>query len=102
MGAFGAPFDFTIGPDYRQLVDVLRSYMENGREVKIYYTSYGPAVCATGSGHFPDMWVAARAMARVATRLEPDPAAHALYERRYVEIFTQLYPRVKDLFPRLR
>ena len=41
-------------------------------------------------------------MARVATRLEPDPAAHALYERRYVEIFTQLYPRVKDLFPRLR
>jgi xylulokinase len=58
-------------------------------------------LAAAGSGHYPDMWVAARAMVRVANRLEPDPVAHNLYDRRYAEVFMPLYPQVKDLFPRL-
>jgi xylulokinase len=58
-------------------------------------------LAAVGSGHYADIWAAARAMVHVATRLEPDPAACALYDRRYREVFTPLYPCVKDLFPHL-
>jgi xylulokinase len=58
-------------------------------------------LAAAGSGHYPDMWTAARNMVHVAERLEPEPAARDLYDRRYREVFTPLYPRVKDLFPRL-
>jgi xylulokinase len=58
-------------------------------------------LAAAGNSDHTDMWAAARAMVRIASRQEPDPAAHALYERRYEEIFLPLYPRVKDLFQRL-
>jgi sugar (pentulose or hexulose) kinase len=59
-------------------------------------------LAAAGSGYHPDMWTAARKMVRVATRLEPDPVAHARYNHLYEEVFTPLYPRVRDLFSQLK
>lgn len=56
-GAFGAPFDFTIPENRYQgsgesLVAQVRKYMDEGKEVKLYYTSYFPFLCSSNSGHY--------------------------------------------------
>jgi sugar (pentulose or hexulose) kinase len=58
-------------------------------------------LAAAGSGYFPDMWAAAETMVQVAIRLEPNPAAYRRYTQLYTQVYKPLYPRVKDLFPRL-
>lgn len=58
-------------------------------------------LAAAGTAYHPDVWAAARAMVRIASRQEPDPTTQALYARRYDEVFLPLYPRVRELFSRL-
>lgn len=61
----------------------------------------GAACLAAGSGAYADMWEAARAMARIQERLEPEPAAREHYQRLYRDVYLPLYPRVRDLFKQL-
>lgn len=55
---------------------------------------------AAGYGAAPDVWDAASAMVHMATRLEPDAAAHRAYSAIYTSLYVGLYPRVRDLFSR--
>ena len=41
-------------------------------------------------------------MTRVAETIEPDPAAHALYEGLYREVYRPLYGRLMPLYRKIR
>jgi xylulokinase len=58
-------------------------------------------LAAAGSDYFPSMWEAAASMVSIAQRLEPDPDTYRLYSRLYEQVYMPLYPRIKELFPRL-
>ncbi|HVC82574.1 MAG TPA: FGGY-family carbohydrate kinase [Chloroflexota bacterium] len=58
-------------------------------------------LAAAGNGAYADVWEAARAMAHIRERLEPEPAARDHYQRLYREVYLPLYPRVRDLFKQL-
>ncbi|HVA90142.1 MAG TPA: FGGY-family carbohydrate kinase [Chloroflexota bacterium] len=58
-------------------------------------------MAASGSGRYPSMWEAARAMVSIRERLEPNPLTRAHYQRLYSEVYLPLYPRVRDLFKQL-
>jgi xylulokinase len=58
-------------------------------------------LAAAGSGHYASIWTAAEAMIRVATRLEPVPERCRLYDKLYGEVYSPLYPRLRDLYRHL-
>jgi sugar (pentulose or hexulose) kinase len=57
---------------------------------------------AIGLGIHPDADTAVPQMTHVAETLEPDPAAHALYEGLYREVYRPLYGRLQPLYRRIR
>ncbi|MBN8729408.1 MAG: xylulokinase [Acidobacteria bacterium] len=64
-------------------------------------SAYGAGLLAmVGSGRFPSVEAACRAAIRETTTVTPDPATAATYARGY-EVFTQLYPALKDVYPKL-
>jgi xylulokinase len=65
-------------------------------------TSLGAAIlAAAAAGWYPDVRGAADAMTATGQQFEPDSAAHAVYERLFVEVYQQLFPSVRDLVDRL-
>ncbi|MGH9941769.1 MAG: xylulokinase [Pyrinomonadaceae bacterium] len=60
--------------------------------------AYGAALLAgVGCGAWPSVDVACAQAVRVASRLEPDPAATQLMNRRY-DAFRAVYPALRDIF----
>ena len=57
---------------------------------------------AIGLGIHPDAATAVAEMTHVAETIEPDPAAHALYEGLYREVYRPLYGRLQPLYRRIR
>ena len=60
----------------------------------------GAAVLAgVAAGVWPDVDAASRAVTRVSSRIEPNPALRATYDAVY-ETYRALYPRLRDLWGR--
>ncbi len=57
---------------------------------------------AVGLGIHPSFEAAVAAMTRVAETRDPDPAAHALYEDLYRNVYLRLYERLKPLYEEIR
>ena len=57
---------------------------------------------AVGLGIHPSFEAAVAAMTRVAETRDPDPAAHALYEDIYRNVYLRLYERLKPLYEEIR
>lgn len=57
---------------------------------------------AVGLGLHPDYRTAVQRMTRTGRRFEPEPAAVALYDRLYREVYRPLYPRLRPLYRRIR
>ena len=57
---------------------------------------------AVGLGIHPDFPSAVRAMTRVTTVREPDPAAHALYDELYANVYRKMYGRLQPLYEEIR
>ena len=63
----------------------------------------GAAVVASvGLGIHPDIETAVREMTHVAERIEPDPAAHAVYDDLYRSVYRRIYPRLRPLYEDIR
>ena len=63
---------------------------------------YGAAMLAmVGCGRFATVIEAADALVEVASTTEPDAELQARYQRRY-EMFSKIYPALKNVFPALR
>ena len=74
-------------------VDVLES--EEG-------PGYGGAMlAAVACGEYGSVQEAAEKLVKVVDTVEPDPELAAKYEARYAQ-FRQIYPAVKELFPKLK
>lgn len=58
-------------------------------------------LAAAAAGWYPDVRSAAAAMTGTAERLDPDPAAHAVYDRLYREVYHPLFPAVQGVIDRL-
>jgi sugar (pentulose or hexulose) kinase len=71
---------------------------------EIYETSaLGAAMnLAVGLGVHANYVDAARAMARIGSRYEPEPAAQKIYDELYREVYRELYPRLKPLYKKIR
>ncbi len=69
-----------------------------------YETSgLGAAIdAAVGLGLHPDFASAVSAMTRVGDCFEPDPTAHALYNRLYSEVYLDMYPRLQPIYRKIR
>lgn len=69
-----------------------------------YETSgLGAAIdAAVGLGLHPDFPTAVAAMTRVRDTFQPDPEAHALYDRLYREVYLAMYPRLQPIYLRIR
>ncbi|MCI8993030.1 MAG: xylulokinase [Eubacterium sp.] len=64
--------------------------------------SYGGAIlAAVGCGEYADVKEAADAIVKVVETIEPNEETAALYEQKYQQ-FRQIYPTVKNLFPKLQ
>ena len=62
---------------------------------------YGAAMLAmVGCGRFESVRAAADALVEVAETVTPDPALTSLYEAQYRK-FRQIYPALKEVFPKL-
>ena len=57
---------------------------------------------AAGLGIHPSFEAAVAAMTRVAETRDPDPAAHALYEDLYRNVYLRMYQRLKPLYEEIR
>ena len=57
---------------------------------------------AVGLGLHPSFEAAVAAMTRIAETRDPDPAAHAMYEQLYREVYLELYGRLRPLYERIR
>ena len=70
----------------------------------VYETSgLGAAIdCAVGLGLHPDFETAIRAMTRVGRVFEPNPAAQAVYQRLYREVYQPMYARLQPLYRSIR
>ena len=53
---------------------------------------------AVGLRLHPDFDTAVRAMTRTSRLFTPDPAAHQVYDDLYRRVYTQMYPRLKELY----
>ena len=63
---------------------------------------YGAAVlAAVACGEYSSVEEAASKLIKVVDSVEPDPQISALYEERYRK-FAQIYPTVKELFPKIQ
>ena len=60
----------------------------------------GAMLAAVACGEYESVEAAAAAIVKVVDTVEPDPALAALYEERYQQ-FKQIYPTVKELFPKI-
>ena len=71
---------------------------------EIYETSaLGAAInLAVGLGVHPDYETAVRAMTRNGKSFAPDPQASKIYDALYREVYSQLYPRLKPIYQRIR
>ncbi len=62
---------------------------------------YGAAMLAmVGCGAYESVWACARALVRVTERVQPEKELAARYEAKY-QAFRQLYPALKNVFPKL-
>lgn len=61
----------------------------------------GAMLAAVACGEYASVEEAARKLVKVVDTVEPDPELAAKYEERYAQ-FKQIYPAVKELFPRLK
>jgi len=70
----------------------------------VYETSgLGAAIdCAVGLGLHPDFETAIQAMTRVGQVFEPNPEAHAVYQRLYREVYQRMYARLQPLYRSIR
>jgi sugar (pentulose or hexulose) kinase len=57
---------------------------------------------AVGLGLHPSFEAAVSAMTRIAETRDPDPAAHAVYEDLYRNVYLQLYQRLRPLYAEIR
>lgn len=60
----------------------------------------GAMLAAVANGEYESVEAAATAIVKVVDTVEPDPELAALYEERYQQ-FKQIYPTVKELFPKI-
>jgi len=60
----------------------------------------GAMLAAVANGEYESVEAAAAAIVKIVDTVEPDPALVALYEERYQQ-FKQIYPTVKELFPKI-
>ena len=64
-------------------------------------SAYGAALLAmVGSGQYASVEEACRTVVREQDRVEPDPERAEQYEKRY-RVFRDLYPALKDFFPKM-
>lgn len=61
----------------------------------------GAMLAAVACGEYASVEEAAQKLVKVVDTVEPDPDLAAKYEERYAQ-FKQIYPAVKELFPRLK
>ncbi len=61
----------------------------------------GAMLAAVACGEYASVEEAAEKLVRVVDTVEPDPELAAKYEARYAQ-FKQIYPTVKELFPKLK
>lgn len=61
----------------------------------------GAMLAAVACGEYASVKEAAQKLVKVVDTVEPDPELAAKYEERYAQ-FKQIYPTVKELFPRLK
>jgi sugar (pentulose or hexulose) kinase len=59
-------------------------------------------VGALATGLHPDVETAVAAMTRVGTVVEPNPAAHALYDGLYRRVYRPMYARLRPLYAAIR
>jgi sugar (pentulose or hexulose) kinase len=71
---------------------------------EIYETSaLGAAInLAVGLGVHADYAIAVKAMTRSGKSFEPNPAAVKIYDALYREVYSEMYPRLKPLYERIR
>jgi sugar (pentulose or hexulose) kinase len=63
----------------------------------------GAAIAATvGLGLHPDVETAVREMTRVAQVVDPEPAAHAIYDELYSRVYRRIYQRLRPLYEEIR
>jgi len=74
-------------------------------KVDILSVEEGPALgtamlAAVGCGAYDSVEEIAEKIVRIRTTVDPDPAIVSLYDERY-RVYRSLYPRLKDLFPKM-
>jgi len=57
---------------------------------------------AVGLGLHPDFETAVREMTHLGRTFEPDPAAHAIYDGLYRQVYLEMYPRLRPLYETIR
>ena len=61
----------------------------------------GAMLAAVACGEYASVEEAAEKLVKVVDTVEPDPAIAAKYEERYRK-FVQIYPAVKEIFPKIQ
>ena len=61
----------------------------------------GAMLAAVACGEYPDVETAAEKIVKITGTEEPDPMLAAKYEKKYQQ-FRQIYPALKDIFPKLQ
>ena len=60
----------------------------------------GAMLAAVACGEYPDVVSAAKSIVRIVDTIEPDPELVEKYNARYAQ-FSQIYPAVKEIFPKI-
>ena len=60
----------------------------------------GAMLAAVACGEYPDVVSAAKSIVRIVDTIEPDPELVEKYNARYAQ-FAQIYPAVKEIFPKI-
>jgi xylulokinase len=107
VAATGQPVDSFVAigggsasdPWCRIMADITRRPVVRAETAEASSLGAGIAA-AVGAGWYPDFEAAATAMTRTGVAFEPDPA-HADFHGELLGLYADLYPHLRDLFPRL-